>query len=59
MKPEDVEESMFHEENRRLEILTIDDFEEAKNTLQMLMGKEVNPRREYLFDNVDFSILNR
>lgn len=59
MRPEDVEESMFHDENRRLEILTISDLEEAKATLQMLMGKEVNPRREYLFENVDFSILNR
>lgn len=59
MRPDDVEESMFHEENRRLEVLTITDLEEAQSTIQMLMGKEVNPRREYLFENVDFSILNR
>lgn len=58
MKPEDVEASMFHEENQRLEILTIGDFASASETLTMLMGKDVSPRRDYLFENVDFSILN-
>lgn len=58
MKPEDVEASMFHEENQRLEVLTIGDFASASETLTMLMGKEVSPRRDYLFENVDFSILS-
>lgn len=58
MRPEDVEESMFHTENQHLECLTIDDFEQTYQTLVMLMGKEVSPRRDYLFENVDFSILN-
>lgn len=59
MRPDDVEESMFHDENRRLESLTIGDFSSAYETLQMLMGKDVSPRRDFLFENVDFSILNR
>ena len=58
MRPEDVEESMFHIENQHLECLTIDDFEQTYQTLIMLMGKEVSPRRDYLFENVDFSVLN-
>lgn len=58
MRPEDVEESMFHAENQHLECLTIDDFEQTYQTLVMLMGKEVSPRRDYLFENVDFSVLN-
>lgn len=58
MRPEDVEESMFHAENQHLECLTIDDFEQTYQTLVMLMGKEVSPRRDYLFENVDFSALN-
>lgn len=58
MRPEDVEESMFHTENQHLECLTIDDFEQTYQTLIMLMGKEVSPRRDYLFENVDFSVLN-
>lgn len=58
MRPEDVEESMFHAENQHLECLVIDDFEQTYQTLVMLMGKEVSPRRDYLFENVDFSVLN-
>lgn len=56
---EDMENSMLHPTNRRLEILTINDAEAAAENLQMLMGEEVEPRRDFLFNNVDFSILNR
>ncbi len=59
MRPDDVEESMFHEENRRLEVLKVSDFENAYNTVDMLMGKNVSVRRDFLFENVDFSLLNR
>ena len=33
--------------------------ETAENSLRMLMGEETEPRRDFLFKNVDFSILNR
>ena len=56
MAPDDVENSMFNEENQRLEVLKIDDFDRAFETLNMLMGKEVSARRDYLFVNVDFRI---
>ena len=49
---------MLHPENRRLEVLTIGDAEAAAKSIQMLMGTEVEPRRDFLFENVDFSILN-
>ena len=55
---EDMEGSMLHPTNRRLEILTISDAEAAAESLQMLMGTEVEGRRDFLFENVDFSILN-
>ena len=58
MQAEDVKQSMFHTENHRLEALTIEDFEEAAESLNMLMGTKVDPRREFLFENVDFSVLN-
>ena len=54
MAPDDVENSMFNEANQRLEVLKIDDFDRAFETLNMLMGKEVSARRDYLFENVDF-----
>ena len=55
---EDMEVSMLHPTERRLEILTIKDNESAETSLQMLMGQDVDPRREFLFENVDFSVLN-
>lgn len=58
MTAEDMAASMLHPENRRLEVLTIGDAEAAAKSIQMLMGTEVEPRRDFLFENVDFSILN-
>lgn len=58
LSAEDVKASMLHPENRRLEILAIEDFEEAAESLNMLMGTKVSDRRDFLFENVDFSVLN-
>ena len=58
MTAEDMEASMMHKDNRHLEILTISDVIEAEESLRMLMGTEVEARREFLFENVDFSKLN-
>ena len=58
MTAEDMAESMLHPENRRLEILTINDTITAAESIHMLMGEEVEPRRDFLFANVDFSKLN-
>lgn len=57
MTAEDMENSMLHPTDRHLEILAIKDVEAAASSLQMLMGEEVEKRREFLFENVDFSIL--
>ena len=59
MTAEDMEQSMLHPTNRRLEVLTIQDAESAAKSIHMLMGEEVEGRRDFLFENVDFSILNR
>lgn len=58
LSKEDVKDSMLHPTNRRVEVLTIEDFEEAEESLNMLMGTKVSDRRDFLFENVDFSILN-
>lgn len=57
MTAEDMENSMLHPTNRRLEILSIKDVESAAISLEMLMGPEVEERRNFLFENVDFSKL--
>lgn len=54
----DMENSMMHPTERRLEVLSIKDAEAAADSLKMLMGEDVEGRREFLFENVDFSILN-
>ena len=58
MTADDMAASMMHPTERRLEQLTIHDVETAADSIMMLMGPDVEPRREFLFENVDFSILN-
>ena len=58
LRAEDMEESMLHKTNRHLEILKVSDIIEAEESLKMLMGTEVSERKEFLFENVDFSKLN-
>ena len=58
LNSEDMEMSMMNPKDRRLEILTISDAESARESLKMLMGTEVDERREFLFENVDFNIIN-
>lgn len=59
LNADDMERSMLHPTERRLEILTIHDAEAAAESIMMLMGPNVEGRRDFLFENVDFSILNR
>ena len=58
LNSEDMEMSMMNPKDRRLEILTISDVEAARESLKMLMGPDVDDRRDFLFENVDFSIIN-
>lgn len=59
LSAEDMEQSMLHPTSRRLEVLNIKDFAAASESITMLMGPEVSERREFLFNNVDFGVLNR
>ena len=58
MTSEDMEASMMSKTDRHLEVLTISDAEAAAESLKMLMGPDVEDRRDFLFENVDFSIIN-
>lgn len=59
MTPTDVKNSMLHPEHRHLDILTIDDYDAFCESINILMGPQVEDRREFLFENVDFSVINR
>ena len=53
LPPATAKKSMFSPEYQRLE--TIEYSDEGIELLQQLMGKEVAPRTDYIFKNVDFS----
>lgn len=59
MTAEDMEASMMNKTERHLEILTISDAEAAKASIEMLMGNDVDSRKRFLFDNVDFNSVNK
>ena len=54
LQAEDMKATMCHKENRQLEKLVLSDIEQAYTQLEMLMGKFVDDRREFLFDNAEF-----
>lgn len=53
LSPEQAKNSMFTSEFQRMDILTPD--EESIFLLEQLMGEDVEPRRDFIFNNVDFS----
>lgn len=56
MSDQDLKESMFNNEWQRLEPITYS--EEGIAALLELMGNNVEPRKEYVFNNIDFSEFN-
>ena len=53
LEPEQARRSMFNPAFQRLDVLEYTD--EAMNLLYDLMGEEVEPRREFIMNNVDFT----
>ena len=52
--PDETAESVFGEQ-RHWEQYIINDYKDFQDLIQMLMGKEVKDRRDYIMKNVDFS----
>ena len=53
LEPEQARESMFNPEYQRLDVMEYS--EDAMSLLYSLMGSEVEPRRNFIMSNVDFS----
>lgn len=53
LEPEQARRSMFSEEYQRMDVLQ--PTPEALFMLEQLMGKDVEPRRDFIFNHVDFS----
>lgn len=56
LSAETARNSMFNSENQRLDVIEYD--EEAITLLKQLMGSQVEPRKEFIFENVDFSTIS-
>lgn len=50
-----VKKTMIMPGTRRLYQFTVNDFDAAYNNAELFMGKDVAPRREYLFENAEFA----
>ena len=53
MSDQDLKESMFSSEWQRLEPITYSDI--GMEILEDLMGKDAEPRKDFVFNNIDFS----
>lgn len=53
LEAEEARESMFTEKYQRLETLTPD--EDSFSLIQNLMGSNVEPRTNFMFNKIDFS----
>lgn len=55
MSPEQLWETTMNPNNRRLKQLTIEDAESFINALNVCMGDEVPPRKEFIISNAVFN----
>jgi DNA gyrase subunit B len=55
MDPSQLWETTMDPERRTLTRVTMDDAEEAEKYFNMLMGDEVDPRKEFIKDNAKFA----
>lgn len=54
MSSQDMKDTMFNEKERRVEMYIVNDFSQFSDFINLLMGDDVPPRRQYIFDNIDF-----
>ena len=54
MTPELLWSTTMNPDNRRLYKITMDDAEEAYHVINLCMGNDVAPRKDFIFNNIRF-----
>lgn len=54
MTPELLWSTTMNPDNRRLYKITMDDAEEANRVINLCMGNDVAPRKDFIFNNIRF-----
>lgn len=57
LSAKDLKNTVFSPENGRFLQMTIEDGIAAASMFELLMGEDVEPRRKYIFENLDFTTL--
>ena len=54
MSSQDMKDTMFNDSKRRIEIYRANDYNSFSQLIELLMGEDVPPRRDYIFEHIDF-----
>lgn len=57
MNADDLSATTLNRETRTLKRLVVEDFDSAADTFELLMGKNVAPRKEWIMENAQFAHL--
>ena len=58
MNPDQLWETTLNPKNRTLKQVTIDDAKEVSDLVGLLMGNDVDSRRNFIYENADFANLD-
>lgn len=58
MNPNELKDTTVNPSTRTLKQVTIEDAKSASDLIEVLMGKEVKPRKEFIFENAENIVID-
>ena len=55
LSPQDIRNTVLDLEHSRITQLVVDDVEQVNFLFELLMGEDVEPRKNYIFEHLDFA----